>query len=162
MNGDGTGILWFPMGKKGEFTLPSTVTTIGDYAFRDCNIERFVFADGLKEIGQCVFYNSKVKEVVMPSTLLQLPTGTFQKCANLTSVRLGENVELISEYVFSGCPLANLYISAPMPPVCYKNTFATSGNDFTKTCRLHVPKGRKPFYRNNAQWKVFANIVDDL
>lgn len=145
LSGDAKSILWFPMGKRGDYALPSTVTAVGPYAFRDCSIEKFVFPSGLTKIGECAFYNSKVKEVVLPSTLKMLPTGVFQKCANLKTVRLGNDVELLSDYVFDGCPLTDLYITAPLPPVCGSNTFATTGTDFVKTCRLHVPKGRKKY-----------------
>lgn len=161
MSRDGKSILWFPMGKRGEYSLPATVTAIGAYAFRDCSIEKFVFPAGLAKIGECAFYNSKVKEVVLPSTLKLLPTGVFQKCASLKTVRLGDDVELLSDRVFDGCPLADLYISAPTPPVCSPNTFTTTGTDFTKTCRLHVPMGKKKFYRANSKWNVFDNIVEE-
>lgn len=162
MSGDGSSIVWFPMGKKGEYKLPQTVKQVSDYAFRDCNIEKFVFADGLTAIGQCAFYNSKVKEVVLPSTLKQLPSGLFQKCSSLTTVRLGNAIELLPEYVFDGCPISDIYISAPVPPVCYSNTFATTISNFTSTCRVHVPRGRKAYYRANRQWAVFETIVDDI
>lgn len=36
-----------------------------------------------------------------------------------------------------------------------------NGADFVKTCRLHVPKGRKKYYRANAKWNVFDNIVEE-
>ena len=161
MSRDGKSILWFPMGKRGEYSLPATVTAIGAYAFRDCSIEKFVFPAGLAKIGECAFYNSKVKEVVLPSTLKLLPMGVFQKCASLKTVRLGDDVELLSDRVFDGCPLADLYISAPTPPVCSPNTFTTTGTDFTKTCRLHVPMGKKRLYRANPKWNVFDNIVEE-
>lgn len=161
LSGDAKSILWFPMGKRGDYALPATVTAVGPYAFRDCSIEKFVFPAGLTKIGECAFYNSKVKEVVLPSTLKMLPTGVFQKCADLKTVRLGNDVELLSDYVFDGCPLTDLYITAPLPPVCNSNTFATTGADFVKTCRLHVPKGRKKYYRANAKWNVFDNIVEE-
>ena len=128
LSGDSKSILWFPMGKEGEYTLPSTVTTVGDYAFRNCRIETFHFADGLTSIGKYAFYNSSVKEVSLPSTVKQIPTGLFQKCADLTTVHLGKNTELLGDYVFDGCPITNLYISAPTPPYCSNNTFASSGN----------------------------------
>ncbi len=149
------------MGKRGDYALPATVTAVGPYAFRECSIEKFVFPAGLTKIGECAFYNSKVKEVVLPSTLKMLPTGVFQNCADLKIVRLGDDVELLSDYVFDGCPLTDLYITAPLPPVCGSNTFATTGADFVKTCRLHVPKGRKKYYRANAKWNVFDNIVEE-
>lgn len=161
LSGDAKSILWFPMGKRGDYALPATVTAVGPYAFRDCSIEKFVFPSGLTKIGECAFYNSKVKEVVLPSTLKLLPTGVFQKCADLKTVRLGNDVELLSDYVFDGCPLTDLYITAPLPPVCNSNTFATTGANFVKTCRLHVPKGRKKYYRANEKWNVFDNIVEE-
>ena len=161
LSGDGKSILWFPMGKGGEYTLPSTVTTVGDYAFRNCQIETFHFADGLTSIGKYAFYNSSVKEVSLPSTVKQIPTGLFQKCANLTTVHLGKNTEMLGDYVFDGCPITNLYISAPTPPYCSNNTFASSGNNIFSTCRVHVPKNRRIYYRGDMIWAQFKRIVEE-
>lgn len=161
LSGDGKDILWFPMGKGGEYTLPSTVTTVGDYAFRNCRIETFHFADGLTSIGKYAFYNSSVKEVSLPSTVKQIPTGLFQKCANLTTVHLGKNTEMLGDYVFDGCPITNLYISAPTPPYCSNNTFASSGNNIFSTCRVHVPKNRRIYYRGDVIWAQFKRIVEE-
>lgn len=161
LSGDGKNILWFPMGKEGEYTLPSTVTTVGDYAFRNCRIETFHFADGLTSIGKYAFYNSSVKEVSLPSTVKQIPTGLFQKCANLTTVHLGKNTEMLGDYVFDGCPITNLYISAPTPPYCSNNTFASSGNNIFSTCRVHVPKNRRIYYRGDVIWAQFRRMVEE-
>lgn len=161
LSGDGKNILWFPMGKEGEYTLPSTITTVGDYAFRNCRIETFRFADGLTSIGKYAFYNSSVKEVSLPSTVKQIPTGLFQKCADLTTVHLGKNTELLGDYVFDGCPITNLYISAPTPPYCSNNTFASSGKNIFSTCRVHVPKNRRIYYRGDVTWAQFRRIVEE-
>ncbi len=161
LSGDGKDILWFPMGKRGEYTLPATVTTVGDYAFRNCQIETFHFADGLTSIGKYAFYNSSVKEVSLPSTVKQIPTGLFQKCADLTTVHLGKNTEMLGDYVFDGCPITNLYISAPTPPYCSNNTFASSGNNIFSTCRVHVPKNRRIYYRGDMIWAQFKRIVEE-
>jgi len=161
LSGDGKSILWFPMGKEGEYTLPSTVTTVGDYAFRNCRIETFHFADGLKSIGKYAFYNSSVKEVSLPSTVKQIPTGLFQKCANLTTVHLGKNTEMLGDYVFDGCPITNLYISATTPPYCSNDTFASSGNNIFSTCRVHVPKDRRIYYRGDVIWAQFKRMVEE-
>lgn len=161
LSGDGKSILWFPMGKEGEYTLPSTITTVGDYAFRNCRIETFRFADGLTSIGKYAFYNSSVKEVSLPSTVKQIPTGLFQKCADLTTVHLGKNTELLGDYVFDGCPITNLYISAPTPPYCSNSTFASSGNNIFSTCRVHVPKNRRIYYRGDVIWAQFKRIVEE-
>lgn len=160
-NSDGTEIVWFPIGKKGDYTMPSTVTSIGDRAFQECRITRFVLPDGLMSLGQAVFYGSEVEEVILPAQLRTIPTATFQNCASLTTVHLGEKAELVSDYVFDGCPLTDLYVDAVHPPVCNSNTFTTSGTSFLTTCTLHVPAGTKTIYRNHSYWGKFKKITEN-
>lgn len=159
-NGKGTEIIWFPMGKQGDYTLPSTLTSIGDYAFKECSITRFNFPESMTEIGQGALMNSKVEEVSLPAQLKQIPTGTFQGCTRLKAVRLGKKTELISDYVFDGCPLTNLYVESPYPPVCNENAFTTKGTNFLTTCILHVPAGKKELYQSNRIWGKFKHIVE--
>lgn len=159
-NGKGTEIIWFPMGKQGDYTLPSTLTSIGDYAFKECSITRFNFPESMTEIGQGALMNSKVEEVSLPAQLKQIPTGTFQGCTRLKVVRLGKKTELISDYVFDGCPLTDLYVESPYPPVCNENAFTTKGTNFLTTCILHVPAGKKGLYQNNRIWGKFKHIVE--
>lgn len=159
-NGNGTEIIWFPMGKQGDYTLPSTLTSIGDYAFKECSITRFNFPESMTEIGQGALMNSKVEEVSLPAQLKQIPTGTFQGCTRLKVVRLGKKTELISDYVFDGCPLTDLYVESPYPPVCKENAFTTKGTNFLTTCILHVPAGKKGLYQSNRIWGKFKHIVE--
>lgn len=159
-NGKGTEIIWFPMGKQGDYTLPSTLTSIGDYAFKECSITRFNFPENMTEIGQGALMNSKVEEVSLPAQLKQIPTGTFQGCTRLKVVRLGKKTELISNYVFDGCPLTDLYVESPYPPVCNENAFTAKGTNFLTTCTLHVPAGKKGLYQNNRIWGKFKHIVE--
>lgn len=155
-----TEILWFPMGKQGDYTLPATLAGIGDYAFKGCSITRFIFPEGFTEIGQGALMNSKVEEVTLPAQLKLIPTGTFQGCTRLKVVRLGQKTELISDYVFDGCPLTDLYIDATYPPVCNANAFSTKGTDFLSTCVLHVPAGKKKLYQYNKSWGKFKHITE--
>ena len=162
LNAGGTEIVWFPMGKKGEYTLPSTVTAIADYAFKECSIETFRFPDGLKTLGQGAFMDSQVKEVSLPDQLKQIPTGTFQNCTQLQVVRLGSKIELITAYAFDQCPLTDLYVGAEFPPVCEANAFSFSkGTSFTSTCVLHVPAGTKKAYQAHSKWKIFTHITEN-
>lgn len=162
LNGDGTEIVWFPLGKKGEYTLPSSVTGIGDYAFRECSIETFNFPENMTDIGQGAFMDSKVKEVKLPDALKQIATGTFQNCTQLEVVRLGSKTELITDYAFDQCPLTDLYVTSKYPPVCEENAFSCSkGTGFTSTCVLHVPAGKRKLYQNHNRWKIFTHITED-
>lgn len=161
LNAAGTEIVWFPMGKKGTYTLPSTITQIGDYAFKECSIETFRFPDGLKEIGQGAFMNSKVREIILPRNLRMLTTGIFQGCSQLQVVRLGGQTEKICEYAFDGCPLTDLYVTSTNPPTCEPDAFATkSTTSLYTSCTLHVPAGKKNLYQNHATWGQFSNITE--
>lgn len=161
LNGDGTAIVWFPMGKKGSYTLPSTITTIGNYAFKECSIETFRLPDGLTEIGQGAFMDSKVKEVKLPDHLKTIPSSTFQGCTQLHIVRIGSKTDLISDYAFDRCPLTDIYVNASLPPVCSSHTFTTQGTSFLNTCKVHVPAGKVDLYKSSEGWKLFKNIIND-
>jgi len=161
LNADGTQIVWFPMGKKGEYDLPATITSISDYAFKQCSIETFRFPDGLKDIGQGAFMDSKIKEVKLPANLKTISTGTFQNCHQLKVVRLGAKAEQICAYAFDGCPLTDIYITSTYPPTCLEHAFDnTDGSNYTSTCVLHVPAGKKKIYQIHKMWGKFKNIVE--
>lgn len=160
LNADATAFLWFPMGKKDDYTLPATITALGDYAFKGCAIGRFTVPATVTAFGQAVFADSRVEEVILPDNLRLVPTATFQNCTRLTTVHLGSATELVSDYAFDGCPLTDLYVSAAYPPVCNANTFTSSVEDLLKTCTLHVSTGRKNLYRADSKWGKFKYIVD--
>lgn len=162
LNSDATEIVWFPMGKKGSYTLPSTITSIAGYAFKECSIEHFRFPAGLKEIGQGAFMDSKVREVDLPDNLKSLHTGVFQGCSQLQVVKLGSKTDLICAYAFDNCPLTDLYITSTYHPSCEENTFAThAATSLFASCTLHVPAGQKKWYQMNEPWKKFSKIVEN-
>ena len=161
LNAQQTNIVWFPMGKQGAYSLPSTITSIGNYAFKECSIETFILPDNMNEIGQGAFMDSKVKEVKLPANLKRIPTSTFQGCKQLKVVRIGSKTEAISDYAFDLCPLTDIYVEATLPPVCSSHAFTTRGTSFLNTCIVHVPTGKAAFYKGDVIWKQFKNIKSD-
>ena len=161
LNAQQTNILWFPMGKQGEYSLPNTITSIGNYAFKECSIETFILPDNMNEIGQGAFIDSKVKEVKLPANLKRIPTSTFQGCKQLKVVRIGSKTEAISDYAFDLCPLTDIYVEAKLPPVCSPHAFTTRGTSFLNTCIVHVPTEKAAFYKGDVIWKQFKNIKSD-
>ena len=159
LNNDATQIVWFPMGKESSYTLPATISTIGNYAFKECSISTFTFPDHLKEIGQGAFMDSKVREVTLPASLKLIPTSTFQGCTQLSIIRMGSLTEFISDYAFDQCPLTDIYIEATTPPMCSAQAFSTHGADIFSTCKVHVPKGTAAAYRASDGWSLFKNIT---
>lgn len=69
------------------------VTSIGDYAFRDCNeMTSVAIADSVTEIGTGVFANcSKLSNVSLPSALKTVKSNVFEGCSNLSAIQYKEN-----------------------------------------------------------------------
>lgn len=158
-NADATALVWFPMGKEGDYTLPITVMSIDDYAFTGCKITSLTLPDELTDIGQSAFYGCELEEIHMPDKLRQIPVGVFQGCRRLSTVYLGTGTELVSDYAFDGCPLLHLYLSASYPPVCRPDAFGHSAAEIFSTCVLHVPSNRLAMYKQDSEWGQFKNIV---
>ena len=157
-NADATKIIWFPLGKDGNYTLPSSVESIGEYAFRNCRITSFTMPDDITEIGMGAFYGSSVETVTLSNNLATIPQATFQQCRKLKCIHIGSETSLIGEYVFDGCPLSDIYIAAAIPPVCYNATF-NSSYPLLKSCTLHVPESSLARYRAHKKWGNFENIT---
>lgn len=70
-------------------TIPTSVTAIGNEAFRDCkNLRRVTFAEGsqLKKIGFNCFSGSGLEEFVLPLSVREVGAGAFKNCRQLKSV----------------------------------------------------------------------------
>lgn len=73
-----------------SITIPTTVRTIQDQAFRDCTaLEHIIFEkeSQLFEVGRYVFMNCEsLKEVVFPESVTIVGAGIFAGCAALESI----------------------------------------------------------------------------
>ncbi|MBE6984774.1 MAG: leucine-rich repeat domain-containing protein [Ruminococcaceae bacterium] len=81
------------------------VSSIGDYAFYDCNELREVrLPSSVNSIGAYAFYNCLVmKEVLLPSELLQIGEYAFYACRALRDLRLPEGIETLGLRAFNDC-----------------------------------------------------------
>jgi hypothetical protein len=70
------------------------VTTIGDDAFNNKNINSIKFADGsfVTTIGSRAFANSKLTSIIIPDRVTSIGTHAFNLCNNLISVTLSKNI----------------------------------------------------------------------
>ncbi len=153
-----TEILWFPVGKKGAFTLPASVTSIAESAFKGTAITSLTIPDNVKTIARGAFSGSVLEEIVLPDIVTNVSEGMFQNCSSLRTVRLGRDVNFIGDYVVDGCPLERLYINAVVPPVVSEAAFPARDYDIFRKCTLHVPEVSLMIYRNHDAWGKFENI----
>ena len=74
-------------------TLPSKLTFLGTYTFRNSGLKNIVIPDGVKHIG-----SSKGSAAAAGTSAY-----VFQNCAQLTSVTLPAGLMTLGAYVFDGC-----------------------------------------------------------
>ena len=91
-------------------SIPSSVTSIGAYAFRETTLTSIVIPSSVTSIGGYAFYGcSALTSVVIPSSVTSIGSYAFSGCSGLTSVVIPSSVTSIGKSTFYSCPnLANL------------------------------------------------------
>ena len=85
-----------------ELVLQPGITTIGSYAFYDCeDLTSVELPKGVTAIGECAFLSSGVTELVLPNTLKTIGKAAFGWC-DIDSLHIPASVTSIGESAFSG------------------------------------------------------------
>jgi hypothetical protein len=83
-------------------TIPNTVTYIGEDSFFGCeDLKQVGWPKNLKVIGANAFHETALTSVTIPEGVI-VGTNAFWECKSLTTVTLGENVEIRGS--FKDCP----------------------------------------------------------
>ncbi len=121
--------------------LPSSVTTIGSYAFYDCSgLASVTFGENSKltSIGSYAFYGCSVlSNIDVPSTVTEFGRNAFGDCVNLKSMVIPSGVTKITAGLFSGCSeLTSIELSSGITSI---DTEAFRGCGALKS--IEIPKG---------------------
>ena len=80
------------------------VTTVGSYAFSDCNnLETVKFPNTLTTIGEGAFMNSPLRDVVIPDSVRTIESSAFAGCGLMYKLSLGSGLTTIGDFAFEWC-----------------------------------------------------------
>ncbi len=86
-----------------EVIIPEGVTEIGDYAFAETKVKKITLPESLEKIGDYAFYMSTLEEIVIPSGVKEIGYSAFDRCLNLKNATLNSGLEKIGERAFMLC-----------------------------------------------------------
>ena len=85
--------------------LHKGVTSIGDFAFADCEgLTSVTIPDSVTSIGYDAFWRcTGLTSVTIPDSVTSIEFGAFHGCTKLTSVTIPDSVTIIGDIAFHGC-----------------------------------------------------------
>ena len=99
-------LICYPAEKKEkEYNIPSSVTSIGTYAFGNCtNLTRIEIPSSVTSIGGGAFDNcTSLTRIEIPSSVTSIGREAFEKCERLTSIEIPSSVTSIGWNAFAYC-----------------------------------------------------------
>ena len=97
-----------------DLTIPDSVTTIGNYAFYDCDcLTSVTIPDSVTTIGNYAFCDcDSLTSITIPNSVTTIGDYAFYHCNSLTSVTIPDSVTTIGWGAFESCSsLTSVYIS---------------------------------------------------
>lgn len=93
--------------KLKRVVLPSSITSIGEFAFFSTNLETFDLKN-VNKIEESAFTRSKLSKLIINNDFE--PNGQFSDCYNLNTVVLGENVRNFTLKPFMNCNISTFEV----------------------------------------------------
>lgn len=106
-NKDFTTLILYAKGKEDTtFTIPNSVTTIGNRAFLGCvNLTKVILPNSLLVVDEFAFFScDNLTEIDIPDSVKHVKRDAFYGCENLSSVHMGKGILEIGAYAFDECP----------------------------------------------------------
>lgn len=152
----------------GTFTVPQSVTRIGNYAFAACTqVEHFVLPSQLVDngysepaLGSNVFAGCHLlKDITIPEGVTRIKGSTCYDCDALEEVTIPSTVTYIDGSAFAKCPnIKAIHVNRATPMSVGYEAFDES---LYETCVVYVPAGAVEAYKANDSWNAFKMIVEE-
>ncbi len=131
-------------------SIPNSVTSIGDSAFFDCTFKSMFIPNSVTSIGNSAFsYCKALVEIHTPDSVTSIGARAFYDCEALERVTIGRGVTLIDESAFDGCWDLNRVNCKPTTPPRLKEP----GFDHcSKSLIISVPQEALAAYKSSQMW----------
>ncbi|MCF7675204.1 MAG: leucine-rich repeat domain-containing protein [Akkermansiaceae bacterium] len=140
-----TTLIQFPRGKAGSYTIPDSVTSIGNAFYGCTSLSGVALPNRLISIGRDAFYGcTSLSGVTISDSVTSIGNSAFYGCTSLAGVTIPDSVTSIGSFAFGKCSgLTNITVEADNP-----NYSSADGVlfDKAKTALIHFPGGKAGSY----------------
>ena len=118
-----------------NYTIPNSVTSIGNYAFSYC---------------------SGLTSITIPNSVTSIGNYAFADCDGLTSVTIPEKVTSIGTYAFRDCDnLKEVYCKPTTPPTAKSNMFTNTSSELC----IYVKYESLEDYKTATGWTTYKDKI---
>ncbi|MBN2166678.1 MAG: leucine-rich repeat protein [Marinilabiliaceae bacterium] len=170
--------------KLDSLVIPSSVKTIMRHALQNCNFTKIEVPSSVNTIGDYAFSgNSKLTSVYIPSSVTSMGIQVFSWCTSLPTVKIPKSITRMENSFFSWCTqLTSFTIPSSITHIgyyafynCSRLVYLKSDNEIPvslvnssnvfqgvnkTTCKLYVPYGSSGLYAAANQWSDFLSIIE--
>ena len=125
-----------------------------------------ILPSSLKSIGAFAFSGSNLYSIKVPDAVETIAAGAFQDCQRLNYVEIGKGCKTIGDFVFSTCPalatkgkgIIRIYAEVPPKVQDIEGKSVDLDEDLVKGAQLQVPEASLSLFKKAAEWKKFRVI----
>ena len=93
--------------------IPSTVTTIEDFTFQSCeSLKEVSIPSSVNSIGEYAFSFTALNTVTLPESLKTIGKGAFYECEDLEKINIPANTEVVGDCAFMGCAIKKFIVQS--------------------------------------------------